>query len=324
MSGGDPVDEGGQAVRTGFVQAMQTAGMTMSLLQRRGAESRSKTEHLQRVQGAAAKEHRSVTEYLRRQSGAAAGQQREQDVHDLKIQGYRDRNGWNNKLFELEEKVKQRVIERGDADLRRRHRQARTAEEREWDLHGRKIFAYDDRENRASELYELDREYKQLRNEALRRSAGLTETLAAQSGSDTQTLSSVAGFASAHASAELSEAHGAKAHAYAERFRSDAGIDPGTVTTTGRDGARVSVAAVTELTEELTGLAYAQHRIGSILADPDIDLTVSEQIEDVLDAAGLVEPPNDASGAEPAIEVEPAGIDPDPLARPRVDRGLDP
>ncbi|MBF6331817.1 hypothetical protein [Nocardia transvalensis] len=227
MSGGDPVDEGGQAVRTGFIQAMQTTAMTMNLLQRRGAESRS------------------IAEFQQRQADRASEQRRNGEIHELQAQGYRDRAEKAQQLHDLEVKIKQARLaydERSDARREAEHTanearrnkihgyqvQGYRAERIRKDaIHAQQMDGYTTRKAQAAHLHNLDAEYKKLLIDGRRRAMGFTETLADISDPGlASAATSAAAWAAARSTADLSDDHQTYSDAYSERYAEDTGEDP--------------------------------------------------------------------------------------------------
>lgn len=263
---GDPVEEGGQAVRQSFIQAMQTAPMMLNLMQRRNSELRS------------------VAEFDRRSEDAAIRRQQGQQIHDLKVAGYqtratqgrelhamemrvkrrqiergdadlarrasadqRDRadkdelhalqTGWHERreqraaeLHNLEKQVKQRIIERGDTDLARRTSDAAAERGEQAQLHQLRRQQLLDRSRQEQQRHDLDVEYKQLLIDIRRRQAGFTETLTSTHGPDTASaMRAAAAYATAQSAADLSDAHTTAADAYNERLTEDTGTTPGDI-----------------------------------------------------------------------------------------------
>ncbi|WP_063041795.1 hypothetical protein [Nocardia pseudovaccinii] len=243
---GDPVEEGGQAVRQGFIQAFQTGAMVGNFLQRRGAESRSVEEHLQRMQDAGARELREgqlhwakLQGYADRQTQGQRlfeldeqakrdDQTRKQAVHQRQLDGYNDRARWGEALNNAEIEVKSEQIRRGNADLKRRDRESAAEQQRKNETHQLQKDGYADRSKYAKDLYDLDVKYKKLLIDIRRRAAGFSETLSTTSGEDAATHHASVGFAAAHHTADLSEEHRTHAAAYDERFSDDTGTDPQT------------------------------------------------------------------------------------------------
>ncbi|WP_158682422.1 hypothetical protein [Nocardia cyriacigeorgica] len=205
---GDPVEESGQAMRMGFVQALQTAHTTAALLQRRGGESRSRAEHEQRLSTDAAREQRSQVEHWMRVSDAMTKARQGNELHQAKLKEVNARIRRGRELHDLEVDYKQAQIDRGEQDLDRRNTDS--VLER----------------GRRDKLHELDVEYKKLLIEIRRRAAGFSDTLS-DNGQTGAAATATAAFAAAQASSDLSDAHRAAADAYAERVADDTGLDVG-------------------------------------------------------------------------------------------------
>ncbi|MFE2999739.1 hypothetical protein ACFXG4_32660 [Nocardia sp. NPDC059246] len=318
MSGGDPVEEGGQAVRTGFVQAMQTAAMTMNLLQRRGAESRS------------------TAEFERRAEESEVRLQQNREIHDLKAVGYQARARNESELHTLEtdfkarqieraeelhvleRRIKERIIERGDADLDRRTTDAAADRANKDDLHHIQRENLINRGAWEQQRHDLDVEYKTLLIDIRRRAAGFTETLNSQAPDQAAGMRSAAAYAAAHSTADLSETHKSHADAFDERFAEDTGMsasdlsDPGPQDLGPHPGKDLAVWQATRgLTEEMnfwivvdhaahsdTGTAATEAVDGSVI-DAAIDLA------DVIDAE-VVEDPGIAPITTPEATAGPA------------------
>lgn len=259
MAGGDPVDEGGQAVRTGFVQAMQTAAMTMNLLQRRGAESRSVAEfdrrtaeselraqqdrqiHQLKVEGYHTRHdhegelhqldkhlkvrqmQRADADFARRAAESQAARADSDEIHALQKAGYAQRDQRAEELRELERAIKSRILERGEAEFERRSADAATERANKDEIHSRQHQLVLDRAVWEKQRHDLDVEYKQLLIDIRRRAAGFSETLTAGEHDYSQAMRSAAAYAAATGTADLSEQHRAAAHAYGERFAEDTG-----------------------------------------------------------------------------------------------------
>lgn len=221
---GDPVEESSQAMRQGFVQALQTAHTTAALMRGRGGESRSRAESDQRIRLADNKELRSVIEHHQRvfNAGQAAGLARE--LNSAKVDEVRARIERGAQMHEMEQWIKEGQAERADADLDRRNAAGELEREQNSELHEWKIDAYANRETRAAELHELDVEYKELLIESRRRAAGFSDTLSAH-GESGEAMASAAAFAAAKSAEGLSEELDDEFDAYAERFVEDSGSD---------------------------------------------------------------------------------------------------
>ncbi|MGF6885948.1 hypothetical protein ABIA39_007539 [Nocardia sp. GAS34] len=327
MSGADPVEEGGQAVRTGFIQAMQTSAMVMNLMQRRGAE------------------RRSVAEFTVRQEDRAAEQGRKTEIHTLQQQGYLDRSDQGKELHDLDVKIKQARLDHDAAEAVRRRTASENAEQR-WDklnrlqvrglraehnrqdaIHKLKVQGYQARAAQGRHLHSLDVQYKKLLIDARRRSAGFTETLA-EYGQDTyNTTTSVAAWASAQSAADLSDEHRTHADAYADRYAEDTGNDPREVidavvvpldefgSTGESDWSPMVFEAADGLAHELAYGIYGEYL--HEFSDPGIDEGRTEtgtQISDAVDAVSV-------SGISPELDMGPQPQPPsyEPSATPEVE-----
>ncbi|MFF3224091.1 hypothetical protein ACFYV7_14965 [Nocardia suismassiliense] len=296
---GDPVEESGQAMRQGFVQSMQTAAMVAGLFQRRAGEARSTSEFLQRMRIAASKEERSTVEHwLRVEQQLATGPQ-QIELNNAKIDEVRQRTTNATELHKAELRRTKRQIERSDKDLERRDKAGELDSTHKQALHDKQISAYDNRETRASELHELEKEYKQTLIEIRRRTAGLSDTLSGNGGQNSAAAASSAAHAAAQASAGLSEEHAEAAQAFNSRFTEDTGTDPhdfidGEVVTDAQvpvdntvdaevvenfdpataagqkdSASRVFIADAAGLTEALTVLTHLEHEFTDASEQPD-------------------------------------------------------
>ncbi len=260
---GDPVEESGQAVRQGFLQALQTAHTTNALLRSRGGDSRSAAESDQRLDLAAAKDERSSVEHHARLHGLGV----DRDLSITKIEEVRDRIANNQKVTEVEVRLKEGQIARADADLVRRDEAGALERDHNTEIHRHKIDGYVNREIRAVELHELDVEYKQLLIDIRRRAAGFTETLHHTDGDTGRGMAAAAQFAAADATADLSPHTQAAAEAYRERFTADTGRNPEDMFDAGE---RASVGDswshafddIAGLAEDLTMAAHLHHEFG--------------------------------------------------------------
>ncbi|WP_433664653.1 hypothetical protein ACQPW1_22435 [Nocardia sp. CA-128927] len=321
---GDPVEEGAVAVRTGFIQALQTGAMTANLMQRRGAESRSVAEFDRRTADAAAKEDREVEFHDLKVDSYHDRHRRETELHTLETQFKLGQQQRANELHELDKQIKKRQMQRADADFDRRNTDGILERGGKGDLYALDKQWRGNREKRLIELHDLDVEYKQLLIDGRKRSLGLTEVLAAQDQSTATANQSAAEFAAAHSSRDLSPEHADHADAYAERFAQDAGYDPQDLI----DEALITVnteptlSTISEFTAELATEIYAEHLIGTgsqTGPTPDSDeaianaitaaiwLTGEDGIVTVLDVDQY-----------PDLDVESPGVDLDP------DLGLEP
>ncbi|MFR9773789.1 hypothetical protein [Nocardia sp. SC052] len=225
---GDPVEESSQAVRQGFVQALQTAHTTAALMRGQSGHARSKAESEQRMQHADAKEHRSSVEHWMRVRNAVEAADHARDLNTARVEEVRARIERGGEQHTLEQRQKQRQIERADADLTRRNMAGSLERRQSRELHDAKITAYKNRETRANELHELDVDYKQLLIDIRRRAAGFSDTLSAH-GDTGEAMASAAAFAAAKSAEDLSPQHADEAEAFAERFTEDTGSDPSTI-----------------------------------------------------------------------------------------------
>ncbi|WP_249643846.1 hypothetical protein [Nocardia sputi] len=174
---GDPVEESSQAIRTGFIQSMQTAAMMTNLLQRRGGEARSRTEFEQRVRQAEAKEYRSSIEHQVRVNTGVEKAADEHALNQARLTEVQDRNSRAEDLFDLEAKFKSEQIERARTNQRNREESERVAGDQNRELHQARMGGYTRRETHDNTLHDLDVEYKQLLIDIRRRTAGFTDTL---------------------------------------------------------------------------------------------------------------------------------------------------
>ncbi|WP_416566098.1 hypothetical protein [Nocardia testacea] len=294
MNAGDPVEESGQALRTGFVQAMQTAHTTQALMGRWGGESRSRAEHEQRLATNAAKEGRSVVEHQVRVGKELEARYWDRQLNQARVDEVRARIFRGGELHSLEQRRLEAQIERADKDLERRDRAGDLDREHQQILHDNQIAGYTNREHRAVELHELDVEYKQLLIDIRRRAAGFTETLTEQTGPGAAvTASSAAAFAVADASAEMSTRQARDSEAFHGRFVEDTGVDArefirraSSTTATGTKQSRVSLREIAGLTAELS---FATHLMpmGLIDRDPEPEYRWGERIEAAVADAAL-------------------------------------
>lgn len=174
---GDPVEESSQAMRTGFIQSMQTASMMANLLQRRGGEARSRTESEQRARHAEAKEYRSAVEHQLRVNTGVEKARDEHALNQARLTEVRDRNSRAEDLFDLEAKFKSEQIQRARTNQANREASERVAGDQNRELHQARMDGYTRREAQENTLHELDVEYKQLLIDIRRRAAGFTDTL---------------------------------------------------------------------------------------------------------------------------------------------------
>ncbi|MET7772080.1 hypothetical protein [Nocardia sp. NPDC005366] len=221
---GDPVEEGGQQVRQGFVQALQTAHTTAALMRGRGTEGRSRAEHNQRLDQADQKERRSIREHNVRVGAAIDKARSEWALGQARVDEVKGRTSHNKDAHTLAQRETERRMERAETDLTRRTKAGEQEHTHNQEIHDKKTKAYDRRETRADELHDLEVEYKKLLIDIRRRAAGFTDTLTGQ-GVDGQAAASTAAFAAADANRDLSEEHDADADAFAGRFAEDTGLD---------------------------------------------------------------------------------------------------
>lgn len=266
---GDPVDEGGQAVKAGFVQAMQTAAMTMNLLQRRGSESRSRQE------------------FAQRQDDRIAEQQRKNHLHAAQIQGYLDRGQhghlehWADMAIKagryrehlLEMQVKNARLQHDQDRADRAKDSDKATEERRDKAHGLQVRAlrgeynrkdaihtqqlrrYDKQIAQDQRLHDQKVEYQKLLIEARKRALGLTETLTDTDPGNARAHAARAGWAAAEATADMSDDHRTAADAWAERYGEDTGNDPRTTLAEARTEAAALDDAVDELHNQTSALS---------------------------------------------------------------------
>ncbi|MDN2496520.1 hypothetical protein FHY52_07395 [Nocardia nova] len=301
---GDPVDEGGQAVKAGFVQAMQTAAMTMNLLQRRGSESRSRQE------------------FAQRQDDRIAEQQRKNHVHGAQIQGYIDRaqhgrlEHWADMAIKagryrehmLEMQVKNARLQHDQDRADRAKDSDKASEERRDKVHGLQVRAlrgeynrkdaihtqqlrrYDKQIAQDQRLHDLKVEYQKLLIEARKRALGLTETLTDTDPGNARVHAASAGWAAAEATADLSDDHLTAADAWSERYSEDTGSDPRTSLAEARTEAAALDDAVDELhnqmsalSAEYTLLSYGEAQMRTFDAESGRDDGIYDEELEVLD-----------------------------------------
>ncbi|MGO4613026.1 hypothetical protein AB4305_03620 [Nocardia sp. 2YAB30] len=332
---GDPVEESSQAMRNGFVQALQTSHTTAALMRGRGGEARSKAESEQRLRHAAGKERRSFIEHRLRVIDAveSAGQARE--LNTAKVDEVRARIERSGELHELEQRQKNRQMERADADLDRRDNAGKLERKHKIRVHKLQVDGYTNREARAVALHELDVELKELLIDIRRRAAGFTDTLTTH-GESGEAMASAAAFAAAKGAQGLSEQHDRDADAYAERFAEDTGtdytevIDATIIEDFGDlddldagvgEQARSSVAIedIVGLTEELSFATHLTHEFADLSEEAAAHSDEGSAIEESVDAAGL-----SGDGLTEAMDF---AVDPDPPSVPMSpvpDPGIEP
>ncbi|MEV4156846.1 hypothetical protein AB0J48_27880 [Nocardia salmonicida] len=219
---GDPVEEGGQAVRQGFLQALQTAHTTNALFRSRGGESRSRAESEQRSAIEAAKNQRSWIEHQARLGNLGT----EQALSMARIEEVRARIANAAQITDVDLRHKEGQITRAETDLARREQDGALSRTQSKELHTERIAGYTNRETRDVELHKLDVELKELMIEIRRRAAGFTDTLHHTDARTGAGQAAAAQFAAADATRDLSVDADAAARAYEERFVDDTGIEP--------------------------------------------------------------------------------------------------
>lgn len=287
-------------MKTSFVQAMQTAAMTMNLLQRRGMESRS------------------AAEYERRLGEAEARTQQETRVHDLKVAGYESRHDNAAELHDLEKhyktrqveraeelhdlelRIKQAVLDRGDADLDRRATDTAADRVNKDDIHRLQRQNLIDRGHQEKQRHDLDVEYKKLLIEIRRRAAGFTETLHAQHGDHAAAMHAAAAYAAATATAGMSQQHRAQAEAFEERLVEDTGACGETVANWNSPPVGpVDGQLASDLTVEFTLDSYASHLGDTVL--PALGLAQADITDaEIVDLDAPI-PDNAGAGIDAAV-----------------------
>ncbi|MEU2258111.1 hypothetical protein ABZ540_33615 [Nocardia xishanensis] len=295
---GDPVEESSQVVRQGFVQALQTAHTTAALMRGRGGESRTKAEHLQRMDHGAAKEQRSITEHQIRVIDAIESARQARELNTAKVEEVRARIWRGGDLHALEKHQKQRQIERADEDLARRNRAGKLELKQNKQLHQHQIDGYVNREGRAVEVHELEVEYKKLLIDIRRRAAGFSDSLT-NHGDVGAAMGSAAAFASAHSAEGLSDQHQQAAAAYRERLAEDTGLDVEDFDALADLAAaweeagpwRVVLDDVAELTEQLSFATQLERETGGGAVEAEVVeaevVPDGSLIEAAVEAAGL-------------------------------------
>ncbi|MBV7708116.1 hypothetical protein NOVA_35580 [Nocardia nova] len=332
---GDPVEEGGQAVKAGFVQAMQSAAMTMNLLQRRGSESRSRQE------------------FAQRQDDRIAEQQRKNHVHAAQIQGYIDRTQhgrlehWADMAIKagryrehlLEMQVKNARLHHDQDKADRAKDSDKATEERRDKVHGLQVRAlrgeynrkqaihtqqlrrYDKQIAEDQRLHDLKVEYQKLLIEARKRALGLTETLTDTDPGTARAHAASAGWAAAEATADLSDEHRVAADAWAERYGEDTGNDPRTTLHTARSESAALDDAVDELHNQMSALSaeytltsYGEAQVHDLSAatssradsgsGEDLDVLDGEVISVAVEITGVT------GDLDMAVEVTPPALPP--------------
>ncbi|MEU3010119.1 hypothetical protein [Nocardia asteroides] len=307
---GDPVEESGQAVRQGFVQALQTAHTTTGLIRGWGADSRSRTESEQRVALAEAKDHRSVIEHAARLGNLGA----DHSLTEARIEEVRARITNAAKATEVDIRHKEAQITRADTDLQRRETDGELARTQSKEVHEKRITSYTNREKREVALHALDVEYKELLIDIRRRAAGFTETLHRSDEPTGAAKASAAQFAAADATRDLSPEAEAAAQAYRDRLIEDTGLDVEDLFT---DSDRAEMADswshglsdVAGLAEDLTIAAHLHHE--SSLGVDDLEYGNVRDLEvidaEVVEAGEWIE---SAVAATAVHDLDPAMADP--------------
>ncbi|MFD4433264.1 hypothetical protein, partial [Nocardia sp. NPDC058497] len=307
---GDPVEESGQAVRQGFVQALQTAHTTAGLFRSWGADSRSHTESNQRVRLADAKDFRSAIEHQGRLGNLGL----ERELIGVRIAEVRARITNAAKITGADVRHKEGLITRAEKDLERREEAGKLDRTHSEEAHKQRIAGYVNRETRAVELHDLDVEYKKLLIDIRRRAAGFTDTLHQSDQRTGSGQASAAQFAAAEATRNLSPDADAAAAAYRERFVEDTGLNPEDLFADGdradvADGWSHGLEDVAGLAEDLTIAAHLHHEFGLSTADierdsdPNLDIVDAE----VLEAGEWIEDTVSATGVH---DLDPAAADP--------------
>lgn len=328
---GDPLEESGQQVRQGILQAMQTAHTTAALMRGRQGESRSRDEHDQRLAHADNREARSQYEHTVRVNATRFETDSKVRVNDTRVEEIRGRMAIAGEAQQLSNRETEARMGRADQDLTRRDRLGQQQYQHNQDVHTAKVAGYEGRETRAEELHELDVEYKKLLIDIRRRAAGFTDTL---SGEDDigQSGTSAAAFAAADAERDLSEDHAVDADAFEQRFAEDTGYafsdvidvetvdfdfdgDPDTTGDSGSEGEpneitepayphHVSLDAVRGLAEELTTEIHFAHAAAALLDLETDSTTPADVTAEAVDAAL-----SDGIGDGPAV-VDTPDLDP--------------
>ncbi|MBF6341251.1 hypothetical protein IU450_36030 [Nocardia abscessus] len=181
-------------------------------------------------------------------------------------------------------------------DQSRRKQRENNAEERERQLHGKKIEAYDQRETRADELHELQKASIQQQMDLRARAAELTQDLAGHQQRSDKVMADAGRFAAA-----VSNADHAAADAFGERFRGDTGLDPSEFDTALPDlsdfGAD-SVEALMNMLEDAQApdanpvtVAAARYLTNLLAADANPESGTGAPIGDAVAAANAVADP---------------------------------
>ncbi|MER7450386.1 hypothetical protein ABTW96_08865 [Nocardia beijingensis] len=288
---------------------MQTAHTTAALMRGQSGHARSKAESEQRMQHADAKEYRSSVEHWVRVRNAVEAADHARDLNTARVEEVRARIERGGEQHTLEQRQKQRQIERADAELTRRNMAGSLERRQSRELHNAKITAYTNRETRANELHELDVEYKQLLIDIRRRAAGFSDTLSAH-GDTGEAMASAAAFAAATSAEDLSPQHADEAEAFAERFTEDTGNDPPTIidatlvdidspSSAAHQSPQVAIEDVIGLTEELSLATHLTHEFADLVSEPDTMSDEGTVIGNAVDAAGLT-----GDSSTPAMDFE--------------------
>ncbi len=318
---GDPVEEGGQAVRQGFLQALQTAHTTNALFRSRGGESRSRAESEQRSAIEAAKNQRSWIEHQARLGNLGS----ERALSMAKIDEVRARIANAAQITEVDLRHKEGQITRAETDLARREHDGALSRRQSKELHTERIAGYTNRETRDVELHKLDVELKKLMIDIRRRAAGFTDTLHHSDARTGAGQAAAAQFAAADATRDLSSDAEAAAQAYEERFIDDTGLDlEGVLSDNGADlsdrgpegfadmaGLAADLTITTHLNDEFNYLADHLDRTADPVASTIVDAEIveaGEWIEAAVSAAAVhdidptaPDPDLTSGGAEPSL-----------------------
>ncbi|MEV0688278.1 hypothetical protein AB0I35_30915 [Nocardia sp. NPDC050378] len=261
---GDPVEEGGQAVRQGFLQALQTAHTTNALFRSRGGESRSRAESEQRLAIEAAKNQRSWLEHEARLGNLGA----ERALSVVKIEEVRARIDNAAKITEVDLRHKEGQILRAETDLARRELDGELSREQGKEVHAARIAGYTNREAREVELHKLEVELKELMIEIRRRAAGFTDSLHYSDERTGAAKAATAQFSAADATRDLSPDAEAASRAYEERFINDTGLDPDGFISDARarasDNGRQNLDDMAGLAADLTINAHLDHEFAHL------------------------------------------------------------
>lgn len=131
---GDPLEESGQQVRQGIVQALQTAHTTAALMRGRGGDSRSRSEHEQRVAHADNREARSRYEHTVRVDTEIFEAESKVSVNDARVEEIRGRMAINEQAQQLSQRETEARMGRADQDLARRDRQGHQQHQQNQDV----------------------------------------------------------------------------------------------------------------------------------------------------------------------------------------------